>query len=230
MKILALIPARGGSKRLPRKNVKLLGGIPLINWSINATVGVSEICDVLVSTDDPEIAEIAIKASALVPWLRPKELASDNASSVDVALHALDWYESVNGKVDGLLLLQPTSPFRTRESINTGIKRFKEKHNKPIIGVTQNHNHPLWSLELKDGYLIPFEDSNSLNMRFQDLPQFFNINGSFYLISPQDLRHNRSFIGNHNVPLISNSPKEDIDINTEWDFEIAKYILSNSGE
>jgi len=228
MKILAVIPARGGSKRLPRKNVKMLGGIPLINWSINATNGVSEICDVLVSTDDKETAEIAIKANALVPWLRPKELATDSASSVDVALHALDWYESVNGEVDGLLLLQPTSPFRNKESINKGIKEFKEKQHRPIIGVTQNRIHPLWSLELRDDYLIPLEDSNSFYIRDQELPQFFNINGSFYLISPQDLRHNRSFIGSHNVPLISSSPKEDLDIDTEWDFVIARYILSNS--
>ena len=227
MRILALIPARGGSKRLPRKNVKLLGVIPLVNWSINATDGVSEIFDVLVSTDDQEIAEIARKANALVPWLRPEGLANDNSSTVDVALHALDWYESARGQVDGLILLQPTNPFRTKELIIKGIKQFKEEPNKPIVGVTQNHNHPLWSLELKDGYLIPQKDSNSLNMRFQDLPQLFSINGSFYLISPQDLRSNRSFIGKQNVPLFSYSPREDLDIDTEWDFEIAKYILRN---
>jgi N-acylneuraminate cytidylyltransferase len=227
MRILALIPARSGSKRLPRKNIKLLGGIPLVNWSINAAQGVSEICDVLVSTNDQEIAEISRKANALVPWLRPEGLANDNSSMVDVALHALDWYESARGQVDGLILLQPTNPFRTKELIIKGINQFKEEPNKPIVGVTQNHNHPLWSLELKGGYLIPHKDSNSHNMRFQDLPQLFSINGSFYLISPQDLRSNRSFIGKQNVPLFAFSPREDLDIDTEWDFEIAEYILRN---
>jgi CMP-N-acetylneuraminic acid synthetase len=90
MRILAVIPARGGSKRLPKKNIKPLGGKPLINWSIEAIRGISEICEVLVSTDDSEIASIAKQAGASVPWLRPSHLSTDTASSVDVALHALD--------------------------------------------------------------------------------------------------------------------------------------------
>ncbi len=124
MRILAVIPARGGSKRLPRKNIRPLGGIPLIFWSINAAKGISEICDILVSTDDPEIAEVTKNTGALVPWLRPRELATDTAQSVDVCLHALEWYEKEKGKVDGLMLLQPTSPFRTRGSILRGIELF----------------------------------------------------------------------------------------------------------
>ena len=114
MKILALITARSGSKRIPDKNIKKLCGRPLINWSIDVAKDVEDICDILVSTDSPIIAEIANKAGALVPWLRPEDMAIDSASSVDVSLHALDWYQSEVGKVDGLILLQPTSPFRTK--------------------------------------------------------------------------------------------------------------------
>jgi CMP-N-acetylneuraminic acid synthetase len=91
MRILVLIPARGGSKRLPGKNIKLLGGKPLINWSIESILGISAVCDILVSTDDSEIAEIARQAGASVPWLRPANLSTDTASTVDVALHTLDW-------------------------------------------------------------------------------------------------------------------------------------------
>ena len=225
MKILALIPARGGSKRLPRKNVKLLGGIPLINWSINATRGVSEICDVLVSTDDQETAEIAIKASALVPWLRPKELATDEASSVDVAIHALDWYESTKGIVDGILLLQPTSPFRTATTVKRGIALFENSDFKPVIGVTQSHDHPMWALKLQDGFLIPFIESKGLETRFQDLPKAFAVTGSFYLTSPINLRSNKSFFGEKTVPLTISSSKEILDIDSEWDFKLAKIIL-----
>ena len=93
MRILALITARGGSKRLPGKNIRSLGGKPLIVWSINIAKDIAEVVDILVSTDDTEIAEIAKNAGALVPWLRPSELATDTASSVDVFLHALKWYE-----------------------------------------------------------------------------------------------------------------------------------------
>lgn len=91
MRILALIAARGGSKRLPGKNIRVLGGKPLIVWSIDAARGIPEICDILVSTDDPAIAAVCSEAGAYVPWLRPEGLATDTASSVDVALHALDW-------------------------------------------------------------------------------------------------------------------------------------------
>src|SRR5438093_3043672 len=112
MRILALITARRGSKRLPAKNVRLLRGVPLITWSIDVVRNIPEICDILVSTDDAATAEIARRAGAAVPWLRPAALATDTASSVDVCLHSLDWYEQAHGAVDGLLLLQPTSPFR----------------------------------------------------------------------------------------------------------------------
>ena len=125
MKILALIPARGGSKRLPRKNVLPLGGKPLIVWSIDVAKDIPEICDILVSTDDSEIAEISKKAGALVPWLRPADLATDDSSSIDVVLHALNWYEREKQTIHGILLLQPTSPFRSQATKIKFIKIFK---------------------------------------------------------------------------------------------------------
>jgi CMP-N-acetylneuraminic acid synthetase len=133
MKILALITARGGSKRLPGKNIKLLGSKPLILWSIDVAKNNLDICDILVSTDNPAIAEISREAGAKVPWLRPSELATDNASSVDVALHALDWYEASKGSVDGILLLQPTSPFRTPETVPRGIELFRINNYQTVL-------------------------------------------------------------------------------------------------
>ena len=141
MRILALIPARAGSKRLPGKNIRRLGGKPLIFWSIDVVTGMSDIVDIMVSTDSPHIAEVAKNSGALVPWLRPDALASDTASSVDVAIHALDWYESEKGLVDGLLLLQPTSPFRTRETVSRGIKLFDERK-CAVIGMSEVQIHP----------------------------------------------------------------------------------------
>lgn len=222
MRILALITARGGSKRLPGKNIRVLGGKPLIVWSIDVAKNIPEICDILVSTDDAAIASVCTDAGALVPWLRPAELATDTASSVDVVLHALDWYESENGVVDGLLLLQPTSPFRTKKTMLKGIELFIENGRKPVLGVSPTHAHPMWTLKMDGDYVVPFFKEHGLGTRSQDLPTAYVVNGSFYLISPDELRANRSFIGLKTTPLIIESPQEALDIDTEWNWTVAE--------
>jgi CMP-N-acetylneuraminic acid synthetase len=174
MRILALIPARGNSKRLPKKNIRLLAGKPLINWSIEAILGVRSICEVLVSTDNREIAEIAKQAGANVPWLRPSNLATDTSSSVEVALHALDWYESHFEKVDGLLLLQPTSPFRNRKLIEIGINLFSAPDFLPVVGVTPVKNPSNWVFSHEEKYISPFMGKDNLNTKWQFLPNFSN--------------------------------------------------------
>ena len=141
MKILALIPARSGSKRLKDKNILDLGGKPLINWSIEQALGVASIFDVVVSTDSQKIAEISREAGASVPWLRPNNLSTDSTSTVDVAIHALNWYESQVSTVDGLLLLQPTSPFRSKETIEKAIDIFRISKQKSVVSVFSGINH-----------------------------------------------------------------------------------------
>jgi CMP-N-acetylneuraminic acid synthetase len=225
MKILALITARGGSKRLPGKNIRALGGKPLIAWSIDVARGIPEICDILVTTDDPAIATVCSDAGAYVPWLRPSGLATDTASSVDVALHALDWYEAEKGAVDGLLLLQPTSPFRTRKTVRKGIEMFSEHNQQPVMGVSPTHAHPMWTLKMEGEYLVPFMQEHGFGTRSQDLPPALVVNGSFYLISPAELRERRSFVGAKTVPLLIESPQEALDIDTEWDWTIAESVL-----
>jgi N-acylneuraminate cytidylyltransferase len=225
MRILALITARGGSKRLPGKNIRSLGGKPLIVWSINIAKDIAEVVDILVSTDDTEIAEIAKNAGALVPWLRPSELATDTASSVDVGLHALEWYERENGKVDGLMLLQPTSPFRSRESVLQGIELFRRHKHRPVIGISVAKSHPMWCFEIENGIMHPFIIGEGLNMRSQDLPSAYIVNGAFYLISPEELRKQRLFYTENVVPLIITAPEESLDIDTEWDWKLAETII-----
>ena len=227
MKILVLITARGGSKRLPGKNIRRLGDKPLVVWSIDVAKGISDICDIIVSTDDVAIAKVCSEAGASVPWIRPKELSSDTSSSVDVALHALDWYEACNGKVDGLLLLQPTSPFRSKNNVLRGIKLFHHSKFNPVIGVSLVRDHPMWTMKKKGDYLVPFISEHGFGKRSQDLPSAFIVNGSFYLISPEDLRKNHSFIGVNTVPLVIESPKEALDIDTEWDFKVAEYFIKH---
>lgn len=224
MKILALIPARGGSKRLPGKNIRNLGGKPLIVWSIDAVKDIPEICDVLVSTDDPAIASVANTAGGSVPWLRPAELATDTASSVDVAIHALDWYETEKGAVDGILLLQPTSPFRTKETICKGIELFRKNKKHLVLGVSPTPAHPMWTLKIADGQLVPFMPNHGLEVRSQDLPPAYIVNGSFYLSSPDDLRARRFFTAMKSIPLVIENPAEALDIDTPWDFKIAEFV------
>ena len=229
MRILALIPARGGSKRLPGKNIRILGDKPLIVWSIDAAKGIPEICDILVSTDSSEIAEISKESGVLVPWLRPANLATDTASSVDVALHALDWYEAEKGAVDGLLLLQPTSPFRTKETICTGIALFAKHGHSSVVGVSPTHAHPMWTLKMEGNYLVPYMKEHALKTRSQDLPPAYVVNGSFYLISPTELKTFKSFFGSKTVPLLIESPQKEIDIDTERDLKIAGGIAITRG-
>lgn len=229
MRILALITARGGSKRLPGKNIRLLGASPLIVWSIDVAKGVAEICDILVSTDDAAIAEVARSAGALVPWLRPPELATDTASSIDVCLHALDWYEGENGEVDGLMLLQPTSPFRSRNTVQRGIELFRESKFRPVLGVSPAASHPMWCFQILGGALRPFIDGVELYLRSQDLPPAYVLNGAFYLIAPNDLRKQRSFVTNDTVPLVIEEPRESLDIDSKWDWKMAEIILAMRG-
>lgn len=226
MKILALIPARGGSKRLPGKNIRVLGGKPLIVWSIDVARGIPAICDILISTDDPAIANVCSEAGAYVPWLRPAELATDIAGSNDVALHALNWYESEHGVIDGILLLQPTSPFRTRQMVRRGIELFVKHDRQPVIGVSLTDAHPMWTLKVEGDYLVPFMQEHGLGTRSQDLPPAYVVNGSFYLITPKELRANRTFFGKEAIPLLIESAQEALDIDTEWDWKVAEAAWS----
>lgn len=226
MRILALIPARGASKRLPGKNIRVLGGKPLIVWSIDVAKDIAEICDIMVSTDDAAIASVCTEAGALVPWLRPAELATDIASSVDVALHAIDWYETAKGAIDGILLLQPTSPFRSKMTVLRGIELFRENGRNPVLGISPMHAHPMWTLKIDGEFAVPFFQENGLGTRSQDLTTSYIVNGSFYLSSPAELRANQSFIGLKNTPLIIQSPQEALDIDTEWDWTIAETFIS----
>ena len=226
MKILAIVPARGGSKRLPGKNIKLLGNKPLITWTIEAAMGISEICEILVSTDNSEIASVAEIAGAKVPWLRPEHLSSDEATSVEVAIHALNWYENEFSEVDGVLLLQPTSPYRTKLTIQKGIHLFREFNQRPIIGVSPSQTHPQWALRQQGEFLVPFMENHKLGTRSQELLPSFSPNGLLYLVSPEYLRMEHSFGEVMAVPCHTSSIKEAIDIDTDWDFKFATYMLN----
>ncbi len=224
-----MIAARGGSKRLPGKNLRELAGKPLIAWSIELARSIPLICDTLVSTDATDIAAAARAAGAMVPWLRPEALATDDATSIDVCLHALDWYERETGPVDGLLLLQPTSPLRRRASVERGIELFRSNGCVPVIGVSAARSHPLWCLRLEGERLRPYIEGGGLQLRSQDLPSAYAVNGAFYLAAPAHLRSERSFYAADMVALVMDSSGESIDIDDESDWQSAEIFLAAGG-
>jgi CMP-N,N'-diacetyllegionaminic acid synthase len=225
MKILALIPARGGSKRLPGKNIRELGGRPLINWSIEIAKAISEVSEVIVSTDDPAIASVAQAAGIEVPWLRPASLAKDDSTSVDVALHALKRYEENDTKFDGILLLQPTSPFRTVEMIKEGMELFRNSSMKSVVGVSKLDKPIEWSFKLENGYLKPVFGWESLGLSSQELTSTYIVNGSFYLVDPNILIESKSFIQSFTLPLEVKNVMSQLDIDTLEDFNLAESYL-----
>lgn len=232
MRILALITARGGSKRLPGKNLLPLGGKPMLLWSIEAAQAAGGIADILVSTDDAAIADVARAAGALVPWLRPAALASDTAASIDVALHALDWYEAAHGAVDGLMLLQPTSPFRRSATIRAAVQAFALHGCRPVIGVSPAASHPAWCFRITPEGLAPWGagEGEGLPARSQDLPPAYAVNGAMYLVEPRQLRAARSFFPPGAVPLLMEDPAEALDIDTAYDFRVAECFAAIFGD
>ncbi len=225
-RILALIAARGGSKRLPGKNIRHLGGKPLIAWTIELALRCACFCDVLVSTDDAEIAAVARRHGALVPWLRPEELASDTADSVDVALHAIDWYQEQHGELDGLALLQPTSPFRTEHTVTESLAVFLSGGRRSVVSVTPALSHPAWCFHLEESGIEPFMGWEAASARSQDLAPAFVTDGSIFLTTPEALRLHRSFISATTQAFIVRNPRETLDIDTEEDWGIAEHTIS----
>lgn len=226
MKILAVITARGGSKRLPGKNIRPLGGKPLIAWSIDAARASGCCLDVLVSTDDQAIADVAKAYGASVPWLRPAELATDTAGSVDVILHAVDWYEAHRSPLDGVLLLQPTSPFRSDAAIARAVDLFKSQQGRrPVVSVSPASTHPAWTFRVDCAGMSPFLGWDGLGKRSQDLEPAWVLNGSIYLIAPGQLRQDRSFLTATTLPFQMQQTQEALDIDTATDFEMCEWVL-----
>ena len=225
MKVLALIPARKGSKRLPGKNVRRLGGKPLIKWTIDVAKQTKGFCDILVSTDGDEIAAVARDAGVMVPWLRPAELASDYATSADVAIHALDWYESYRGVVDALVLLQPTSPFRTVETITSGIKAFEKFSRRPVLTVSCHDSDTAASRIARGNSIYKNRKEGLEILNKKETLKYCTPNGVLYVISPQDLRSEKSFITGEIVPLFVYSDSESIDIDTLDDWKMAEEVI-----
>ena len=224
--VLAIIPARGGSKGLPGKNIKELCGKPLIAWSIEAAKACSNIDRVVVSTDDEGIAKVAKKYGAEVPFMRPAELASDSASTIDVIFHTIDWLKKyVDYRPEYILLLQPTSPLRSGEDINGAIQMLKDKDVRAVVSVCETDHHPWWSNILpEDGNMKDFLRPDILNKRRQGLPVFYRLNGAIYLADTNCLCVCNGFFGQDTFAY-KMSKERSVDIDSDVDFKLATLLM-----
>jgi CMP-N-acetylneuraminic acid synthetase len=226
-KILAIIPARGGSKGLPRKNIKPLLGKPLIAWTVEQAKNSKYIDKVVVSTDDEEIAEISKKYGAEVPFLRPKELARDDSPTIDAIIHAINWFEERGEFFDILILLQPTSPLRTTEDIDNAIELFlNNKDALSLISVKENEHPPFWSLEIENKFLKPLFGEEYFKKRRQELPKSYMPNGAIFISYVDILKKYKTFYTPKTIAYIM-PPERSIDIDNEFDFLLAEFILKN---
>lgn len=225
MKPLVVIPARGGSKGVPRKNIKVLGDKPLIQYTIDAAKGVFKDDFICVSTDDIEIKSVVENLGLKVPFLRPNELAADTSGTYEVLLHAISHYESESYFPDTLILLQPTSPFRTSAHIKEALKLYHESIDM-VVSVKETKANPYYILfeEDSNGYLKKTKEANFT--RRQDCPKVWEYNGAIYIINVNALK---AFAINQFTKVCKFEMDElsSHDIDTLLDWRIAEIIISD---
>jgi CMP-N,N'-diacetyllegionaminic acid synthase len=196
-KIIAIIPARGGSKGLPGKNIRILAGKPLMAWTIEQANCSNYIDKVIVSTEDNEIAEIARKYEAEVPFLRPKELARDDSPTIDVIIHAINWFEEKGNYFDIVVLLEPTSPLRDVEDIDKCIEMLISNPTaKAIVSVAKLESaHPEFNVTISDeGLIRKLNGTTNFNvLRRQELEEIYFFEGSVYISETLSLKQERTF-------------------------------------
>lgn len=223
MNTFALIPARGGSKGIPRKNIKMIAGKPLIVWTIESALRSSLLSAVVVSTDDPEIADIARNAGAQVPFMRPAALAQDQTPGLDPVLHALDQLR----QYDSVLLLQPTSPLRTTQDIDGCLSLVMQKKVPSVVSVTVADIHPYWTYQLgADLTMARFADAAPIARR-QDLPTAFTLNGAMYFAEAKWLRVSGSLVTAATLAYVM-SREHSVDLDTPLDWKFAELLLKET--
>lgn len=219
---LAIIPARGGSKRLPRKNVLNLCGKPLIAYSIEAGLKSKYISKVIVSSDDEEILQISQNFGADV-IKRPDNLATDTATTFDTIEHAINSLE----KFDYIILLQPTSPLRNEKHIDEAIELLNQRNADAIISVCETEHSPLWCNTLnEDLSMADFLSKELLDKRSQELPKYYRLNGAIYICKTEKFLNNRGFFLENSIIAYMMDKKDSVDIDEEIDFKLAEFCLT----
>jgi N-acylneuraminate cytidylyltransferase len=221
-KILAIIPARGGSKGIHKKNIVNLAGKPLIAWTIEAAKKSTYIDCLILSSDDPEIIKVASEWGCEVPFIRPPELALDDTPGIAPVLHAI---ETLQEKYDYVVLLQPTSPLRHAEDIDGCIKKCLESGAPACVSVAEPDKSPYWMYTVgSSGRMQPLIETGETFNRRQDLPQVFALNGAVYVADCRWLETSRTFVTPETTAYLM--PKErSIDIDTLLDLKLVELLI-----
>jgi len=223
-RFLAIIPARGGSKRLPRKNILDLNGKPLIGYTIEAGLNAKYIDKIVVSSDNKEILELS-KTFGSEIILRPDYLANDTATTFDAIKHTIQNFE----EYDYIVLLQPTSPLRNSKHIEEAIELLNKKDADAIVSVCEMEHSPLWSNSLDESLSMQgFLKDEVLNKRSQDLETYYRLNGAIYICKTEKLLEEESFLLKNNIFAYIMSRKCSIDIDEKIDFDMANLLMKSS--
>ena len=223
MQVTALIPARKGSKGIKKKNIKEFCGKPLIQWTLNSALESKYIDQVIVSTDCDQIASLAVKSGAEVPYIRPPNLSSDTANMIDVVLDLLNKFP----KIEDLLLLQPTSPLRDINDINGIIEERQKYKSESAVSIVRSSNHPslMFKLDKKNkltSFLKKFKHVNR-----QSLEQTFSLNGAMYLATRTFLFREKSFIGDDTLGYLM-PPERSLDIDNSFDWSLGEFLFKST--
>jgi len=223
MSLLAVIPARGGSKGIPRKNIKQLWGKPLIAWTIEAAKNISKIDRLILSTDDEEIAAIGRKLGVDVPFLRPQELAADDTPAILTALQILELLP----EFDEILWLQPTSPLRIAEDINQLIQFAEQQNANSVASVTVVKTNPNWIFQINPNFLLRhYIDSPFIPDR-QKIPQAYMLNGSIYWANVHWLQKRKTFVCDDTLGFVMPAERS-IDVDTLLDWDWVEFLMSRN--
>ncbi|WP_445373508.1 acylneuraminate cytidylyltransferase family protein [Photorhabdus tasmaniensis] len=226
---IAIIPARGGSKRLPGKNIKNLNGKPLIAWTIEAAISSGVFDDIYVSTDSKEIADISVKYGATVPFLRPESLATDEATTNDVVYHLIDWLEKTQAhkKISNVAILQPTSPLRTKSDIVNALSLYSKKMADSVVSVCELEHPYQYANKIDSSLGMKDFISQESCRRTQELDVYYRLNGAIYFFNRDRITNLNQLYGDNSFAYIMPSYRS-IDIDSYFDFDLVEYILLKS--
>lgn len=229
MKYLVIIPARGGSKGIPHKNIKPLNGKPLIYYTIDCARSICDDEDICVSTDDAEIISVVEKYGLKVPFVRPAELASDTAGTYEVLLHALNFYEKQGRHYDAVVLLQNTSPFRKIEQVKEALKLYSNDVDM-VVSVKECPANPYYCVFEEDtyGYLHVCKGDGNI-FRRQDAPKVYEYNGAIYIMNAEKLKTTHMHKMQKRVKYVMDDLSS-FDLDTMWDWQMAEGIIAHKDQ
>jgi len=226
--MIAIVPARGGSKGLPGKNIKELLGKPLIGYTIEAGLNSGYIEEVIISTDSREIADVAEAQGGSVPFLRPEELAGDDSKAIDVYIYTIERLKKeYEYDIESFIVLQPTSPLRQTSDIDAAIIKFYDLNADSVIGVTEAQHPPVWAKKITpDGVLEDYFPEFSSNKNRQEIEKAYMPNGALFIFNYSRLKEGYGYCFEKTYPYIMPLERS-IDIDTQFDFDLAEFLLSS---